>query len=76
MLAYVKQSGFCHGCRGGLLFWADLIGAKHIEARLSQLAQEFGAAGVGGFFEPCEYLRKAAREGRKLSAGPAAAARM
>jgi enoyl-CoA hydratase/3-hydroxyacyl-CoA dehydrogenase len=61
-------------CRGGLIFWADLIGAQKIVARLDQLAGQFRAAGLAGFFEPCDYLRQAAASGRKLSAGPSAAA--
>lgn len=65
----------CRGaCRGGLIFWADLIGAQKIVARLDQLAAQFRGAGLAGFFEPCDYLRQAAASGRKLSAGPAAAA--
>jgi enoyl-CoA hydratase/3-hydroxyacyl-CoA dehydrogenase len=60
-------------CRGGLIFWADLIGAQKIVARLDQLAGQFSSAGLAGFFEPCDYLRQAAASGRKLSAGPSAA---
>lgn len=61
-------------CRGGLIFWADLIGADKIVAKLDQLAAQFRGAGLSGFFEPCSYLRQAASSGRKLSAGPTAAA--
>jgi len=60
--------------RGGLIFWADLVGAPKIVAKLDQLAAQFKGAGLSGFFEPCDYLRQAAASGRKLSAGPAAAA--
>lgn len=60
--------------RGGLIFWADLVGAKHIVARLQQLAQQFAPAGLAGFFEPCEYLKAAAASGRRLSDGRAGAA--
>lgn len=55
--------------RGGLIFWADLIGAPRIVASLEALAAKFAPAGAGGFFTPCDYLRDAARAGRKLSAG-------
>jgi enoyl-CoA hydratase/3-hydroxyacyl-CoA dehydrogenase len=58
--------------RGGLIFWADLVGAKHIVARLQQLQQQFAPAGLGGFFEPCAYLKAAAASGRRLSDGRAA----
>eukprot|EP00775_Hariotina_reticulata_P003942 gene3942-4196_t len=58
--------------RGGLIFWADLVGAKRIVMRLNQLADQFRAAGLAGFFEPCAYLKAAAASGRKLSAGPEA----
>lgn len=60
--------------RGGLIFWADLVGADKVVAKLDQLAAQFRGAGLAGFFEPCDYLRQAAASGRKLSAGPAAAA--
>lgn len=62
--------------RGGLVFWADLVGADRICARLEALEAQFAPAGAGGFFTPCEYLRAAAKSGRKLSAGPASAARL
>ncbi|KAI8468942.1 MAG: ClpP/crotonase-like domain-containing protein [Monoraphidium minutum] len=55
--------------RGGLIFWADLVGAPKIVAALDALAAKFGPTGAGGFFVPCEYLRSAAAAGRKLSAG-------
>jgi hypothetical protein len=61
-------------CRGGLIFWADLIGAPKIVSKLDQLASQFRGAGLAGFFEPCDYLRQAAASGRKLSAGPTSAA--
>lgn len=55
--------------RGGLIFWADLVGAKRIVDALDALAAKFEPAGVSGFFKPCDYLRSAAQSGRKLSAG-------
>jgi enoyl-CoA hydratase/3-hydroxyacyl-CoA dehydrogenase len=57
------------GSRGGLIFWADLVGAKHIAARLNQWATQFEGAGIAGFFKPCEYLARAAAAGTPLSAG-------
>jgi enoyl-CoA hydratase/3-hydroxyacyl-CoA dehydrogenase len=62
--------------RGGLIFWADLVGAQKICERLEELAAQFAPVGADGFFAPCEYLRNAARSGRKLSAGPVQAARL
>lgn len=62
--------------RGGLIFWADLVGAATVCARLDALAAQFAPVGAGGFFEPCEYLRAAARSGRKLGAGVAPASKM
>jgi len=62
--------------RGGLIFWADLMGAGHIAARLNAWGSQFKAAGLEGFFKPCEYLKRAAREGTKLGAGNQAASKM
>lgn len=59
--------------RGGLIFWADLVGADKIVAKLNQLADQFRPAGLAGFFEPCAYLKAAAASGRRLSDGRAAA---
>lgn len=63
--------------RGGLIFWADLVGAKRVCERLSQWAEEMRPYGLSGFFEPCEYLKKmAAVEGGKLESGMTGGARM
>ena len=62
--------------RGGLIKWGDLVGAKKIVARLDAWAEAFRPAGLAGFFEPCEYLRRAAERGTALGAGVAAEARM
>ena len=40
-----------HTHRGGLVFWADLVGAAHVHARLSTWAQQFEGAGLAGFFK-------------------------
>ena len=68
--------GSLRGRRGGLIKWADLVGPKHVAARLAGWAQQFAGAGLGGFFRPCEYLAKAAAEGTALSAGVPAPSRM
>jgi enoyl-CoA hydratase/3-hydroxyacyl-CoA dehydrogenase len=50
--------------RGGVVKWADTVGAPRIAARLSEWA-----AAYGPFFAPCDFLVAAAKEGRKLGAG-------
>ena len=42
-VATVMSMGF-PAYRGGLIFWADLVGAKYIEAKLSALAEKVRAA--------------------------------
>lgn len=48
--------------RGGIVFWADLIGAKHIASRLNMLAKSYG-----NFFKPCAWLEHCAATGQSLS---------
>ncbi|CAD7702036.1 unnamed protein product [Ostreobium quekettii] len=60
--------------RGGLIFWADLLGAKHVCSRLDEFANRFRPA--EGFFRPCAYLRDCAASGRKLGAGTGARSRL
>eukprot|EP00897_Mesotaenium_endlicherianum_P002256 jgi/Mesen1/2058/ME000150S01147 len=64
-IATVMAMGF-PAYRGGLVFWADLVGAKHINDRLTKWSQAFG-----GFFAPCSYLQDRARSGVKLGASEA-----
>ncbi|GFR46239.1 hypothetical protein Agub_g7785 [Astrephomene gubernaculifera] len=73
-VASVMAMGF-PAVKGGLIFWADLVGAQRIVARLRQFAAMVGPTHAG-FFKPCEYLVAAAESGRKLSAGPPAAAKL
>ncbi len=61
--------------QGGLIFWADLVGAPRIVARLRHFASLVGPRHAG-FFAPCDYLVAAAEAGRKLGAGPAAPAKL
>eukprot|EP00850_Spirogloea_muscicola_P011161 SM000068S20593 [mRNA] locus=s68:396121:402013:+ [translate_table: standard] len=61
-IATVMAMGF-PPYRGGLVFWADLVGPKHIQARLSKWSKTFG-----GFFKPCSYLEERAAKGIKLGA--------
>ena len=64
------------GCRGGLIKWADLVGPKHVAARLEGWAKQFEGAGLAGFFKPCAYLAAAAKNGTQLSAGVSPDARL
>ena len=52
--------------RGGVLHWADSVGAKTICARLEELARLFGGR-LTGFFAPCAHLQRCAKTGAKLS---------
>lgn len=74
---YEAVTGFCHfmlscliirfsaepfaACRGGIVFWADAVGAKHIATRLRKWAEMYG-----DFFKPCSYLEDRAASGLKL----------
>ena len=51
--------------RGGLIKWADTVGATVIAARLKQLAAKFGP-----LYEPCDYLVQCAAKGVPLAQGP------
>lgn len=48
--------------RGGIVFWADMIGARHIASRLNDLTRAYG-----GFFKPCSWLEQCAKRDLKLS---------
>ena len=48
--------------RGGIVFWGDLVGAKHVASRLNSLSQSYG-----NFFKPCAWLQHCAARGLKLS---------
>lgn len=56
-VASVMGMGF-PAYRGGLMKWADTLGAKHIADRLSAWAENFGLA-----FAPCKYLLDKAASG-------------
>eukprot|EP00271_Cylindrocystis_brebissonii_P012925 TRINITY_DN32437_c0_g1_i1.p1 TRINITY_DN32437_c0_g1~~TRINITY_DN32437_c0_g1_i1.p1 ORF type:complete len:724 (-),score=169.85 TRINITY_DN32437_c0_g1_i1:675-2846(-) len=60
-IASVMAMGF-PPYRGGIVFWADLIGAKYIHDKLTKWASVYG-----GFFKPCKYLEERATRGLKLS---------
>jgi enoyl-CoA hydratase/3-hydroxyacyl-CoA dehydrogenase len=60
--------------RGGIIFWADTVGAKTICTELEKLAAAMPA--VAGFFEPCDYVKQCAASGSKLADGPGARARL
>ncbi|TQE06596.1 hypothetical protein C1H46_007838 [Malus baccata] len=48
--------------RGGILFWADLLGSKYIYSRLEEWSNTYGE-----FFKPCAYLAERASNGASLS---------
>lgn len=48
--------------RGGIMFWADLLGSKYIYSRLEQWSNIYGE-----FFKPCAYLAERAAQGAPLS---------
>lgn len=56
--------------RGGILFWADMLGSKYIYSRLDEWSKQYG-----GFFQPCEYMVEKAAKGAALSEGPVAQAK-
>jgi len=49
--------------RGGVMHWADSIGAKYIHGKLEEWTNRYG-----GFFKPCSYLADRAAKGIPLSA--------
>ncbi|KAK1293873.1 hypothetical protein QJS10_CPA16g01554 [Acorus calamus] len=49
--------------RGGVMFWADSIGARYICSRLEEWSKVYG-----DFFKPCAYLADRASKGVSLSA--------
>ncbi|AQK91461.1 enoyl-CoA hydratase1 [Zea mays] len=49
--------------RGGVMHWADSIGAKYIHGKLEEWTKRYG-----GFFKPCSYLAERAAKGIPLSA--------
>ncbi|XP_066306293.1 peroxisomal fatty acid beta-oxidation multifunctional protein MFP2-like isoform X1 [Miscanthus floridulus] len=49
--------------RGGVMYWADSIGAKYIHGKLEEWTKRYG-----GFFKPCSYLAERAAKGIALSA--------
>jgi enoyl-CoA hydratase/3-hydroxyacyl-CoA dehydrogenase len=74
-IATVMSMGF-PAPRGGLIFWADLLGAAYVCKRLEEWSNAFGSTGLGGFFKPCPYLKAAAESGTKLQAGVSKSSRM
>ncbi|KAK1616416.1 hypothetical protein QYE76_021933 [Lolium multiflorum] len=49
--------------RGGLIFWADTVGASYICSKLSKWSETYG-----DFFKPSSYLEERAKSGRALGA--------
>ncbi|KAL3160104.1 hypothetical protein ABBQ32_010882 [Trebouxia sp. C0010 RCD-2024] len=74
-VATVMSMGF-PAYRGGLIKWADLLGAKVVADKLNGWAKQFEPAGLGGFFKPCTYLQSAADNNTSLEAGRKTASKM
>ncbi len=53
---------------------AAVTDARHAPAQSWE--KQFTAAGVGGFFTPCAYLKDRAASGKELSAGVSAASKL
>jgi hypothetical protein len=47
--------------RGGIMFWADSIGAKYIHAKLEEWTKQYDS-----FFKPCSYLAQRARAAKGI----------
>ncbi|MCO5579515.1 hypothetical protein L7F22_033370 [Adiantum nelumboides] len=60
-IASVMGMGF-PSHRGGLVFWADSMGASYIAARLNELSECYA-----DFYKPCSWLNHCAANGLKLS---------
>ncbi|CAM8990030.1 unnamed protein product [Rhodiola kirilowii] len=48
--------------RGGIVFWADSVGANHIYKSLKKSSEAYGS-----FYKPCKYLEERANSGLALS---------
>nr|CAB3473099.1 unnamed protein product [Digitaria exilis] len=48
--------------RGGVMYWADSMGAKYIHGKLEEWTKRYG-----GFFKPCSYLAERAAKGIPLA---------
>ncbi|XP_010433148.1 PREDICTED: peroxisomal fatty acid beta-oxidation multifunctional protein AIM1 [Camelina sativa] len=57
--------------RGGIVFWADMVGPKYIYERLKRLSEMYG-----GFFKPSRYLEERAMKGMRLSESQSSRSRM
>ena len=51
--------------RGGVIFWADMVGAKYIASKLNQWAKTYNT-----FFKPCAFLEERAASGVRLVSNP------
>ncbi|CAM6096786.1 unnamed protein product [Calypogeia fissa] len=49
--------------RGGIVFWGDLVGAKHIHSQLSKWADLYQSSAWGDFFKPSASLERVVKEG-------------
>lgn len=49
--------------RGGIVFWADVVGSKHIYTSLKKWSEKYG-----NFYKPSRFLEERAMNGVPLSA--------
>ncbi|OAY72100.1 Glyoxysomal fatty acid beta-oxidation multifunctional protein MFP-a [Ananas comosus] len=61
-IASIMGMGFPH-YRGGIMFWADSLGANYVSSRLEDWSKMYGE-----FFKPCAYLVERANKGESLGA--------
>ncbi|XP_020596150.1 peroxisomal fatty acid beta-oxidation multifunctional protein MFP2-like [Phalaenopsis equestris] len=61
-IASIMGMGF-PSFRGGIMFWADSLGAKYINTRLEEWSKTYG-----NFFKPSSYLAERGAKGIPLSA--------
>ncbi|XP_040952474.1 uncharacterized protein [Gossypium hirsutum] len=52
---------YCFGCSGGIMFWADTVGSKHIYLSLKKWSERYGS-----YFKPSRYLEERAMKGMPL----------
>lgn len=60
--------------KGGIVFWADLIGAGYVFKKLMSFAEMFPEQ--AGFFKPSIYLEQCAKTSQTLEKGPALQSKM
>lgn len=60
--------------RGGIIFWADLLGVRYVHDKLTALSKMLPEQAA--FFRPCKYLQECALNGSGLEDGSQLLAKM